>query len=111
MERNFTIGRPKPPWKLEETEIGHLKFGSVCVLYSGVLALVESGCGDLHAAVTGCSLRWLNALVSRCRARLTVFGAEAAGSWQVVVTVLAAICVGDLGVGRSIKKTEMKGET
>lgn len=34
-----------------------------------------------------------------------------AGSWQVVVTVLAAICVGDLGVGRGIKKTEMKGET
>lgn len=56
-------------------------------------------------------MRWLNALVSRCRTHLTVFGAEAAGSWQVVVTVLAAICVGDLGVGRGIKKTEMKGET
>ena len=52
---------------------------------------------------------WLNARVSRCRACLTVFGTEAAALQQAVVTVLAAICVGDLGVDRSVKKTEMKG--
>lgn len=86
-----------------------LKFGSVSGLYSGVLALVGSGCGALRAAVTGCSLGWLNAWVSRCRACLTAFGAEAACSQRAVVTVLAATCVGDLGVDRGVKKTEMKG--
>lgn len=54
MRKNFTTGRPKPPWKLEETERGWLKF--VGDLYSGVLALVALGCGDICAAVTGCCL-------------------------------------------------------
>lgn len=67
MEENFTTGGPKTPWKLEETERGHLKFGGVGDMYSGVL-----DCGELCAAVTGCSLGWLNAQVSCCRAHVTV---------------------------------------
>jgi len=102
VEQNFTTGRPKPPWKLEEAKRGCLKFGSVGDPRSGVLALVGLGCGDLHAAVTGCSLGWLNARVSRCRAQLTVLGAGAAGSQQAAAAVPAANCVGDLGVGRGV---------
>lgn len=87
------------PWKLEETEGGHLKFGSVSDMYSGVLALVRSGCGDFHAAVTGCSLGWLDAGI----------GAEAACSQRAGITLLVAIWFGDLGVERGVKKTEMGG--
>lgn len=52
---------------------------------------------------------WLNVRVSCCRVHLTVFGAEAACSQRAVVTVLAATCVGDPGVDKGVKKTEMKG--
>lgn len=90
MDKSFTAGR----WKLEETEGGCLKFGSVNDVYSGVLAQVRSGRGDLRAAVTGCSLGWLDAGV----------GAEAACSQRAGVTLLAPICVGDLGIDRGVKK-------
>lgn len=64
--KRTSLDRPEPPWTLEETERGHVKFGSVGDLCSGVLS-----CGDLHAAVTGCSLGWLNAWLRHCRACLT----------------------------------------
>lgn len=94
MDKSFTAGRSKMRWKLKETEGGCLKFGSVNDVYSGVLVQVRSGHGDLRAAVTGCSLGWLDAGV----------GAEAACSQRAGVTLLAAICVGDLGVDRGVKK-------